>query len=257
VDDDAAVTVPGPPHERPADPAPGVCRPGASWRRRLRHRIGSRRFLRRSAILSVLGVLVLTAPSVWTYVASDGHVYTVDSAPRAPVAIVFGAQLESGGTQPRSFLRGRLVTAAELLRSGKVHALLVSGDANGFSGNEVAVMSRYLAGLGVPADRIVTDPYGLDSYDTCRRAHLVYGVTRALLVSQRLHLPRALTLCRTEGIDADGVAARCDSCQRITWAYNSFREILADYKAVYDVASGRPPAVSSPPDPALTEAAKR
>lgn len=255
------MTVPGPSDERPAagppvDPAgdPAGDSAGApAGRRSLRRR----RILRRGAALLLLGVLVLAAPTVWTYTVSAGHVYTVDAAPEAPVAIVFGAQLAPGGAQPKSFLAGRLATAAQLLHAGKVRALLVSGDANGSSGNEVAVMGRYLADLGVPPQRIVADPYGLDSYDTCRRAHDVYGVTRALLVSQRLHLPRAVTLCRTAGIDADGVAARCDTCREITLAGNAAREVLADFKAVYDVVSGRPPAVSSPPDPALTQAVRR
>jgi vancomycin permeability regulator SanA len=183
--------------------------------------------------------------------------YTVDDAPEAPVAIVFGAQLSADRVRPKPVLAGRLTTAAELLRAGKVRALLISGDAKGSSGDEIAAMTGYLLELGVPAQRIVADRFGLDSYDTCRRAHDVYGVTRALLVSQRLHLPRAVTLCRARGIDADGVAARCDNCRRFTLAVNTAREVPADFKAVFDVLTDRPPAVPSPPDPALTEAAQR
>jgi len=108
--------------------------------------------------------------------------------------------------------------------------------------------------LGVPAHRLVTDPYGLDSYDTCARAAGVYGVRRALLVSQSFHLPRAVTLCRHLGIDADGVAARCHPCRQVTLHKNKAREVGADAKAVLDAVRGRPPAVESPPDHAVTEA---
>jgi vancomycin permeability regulator SanA len=207
------------------------------------------------AALAGLAVLALVAPTGWTYATAAGHVYTVDDAPTAPVAIVFGAQLTPDG-QPKAFLAGRLRTAAELLRAGKVRALLVSGDADGSSGNEIAAMSYYLLDLGVPAQRIVADPDGLDSYDTCRRARDVYGVTRALLVSQRFHLPRALTLCRSLGLDADGVAAGCADCRRLTLTVNTAREVPAGFKALYDVLSDRPPAVTSPPDPTLTEAGR-
>jgi vancomycin permeability regulator SanA len=115
-------------------------------------------------------------------------------------------------------------------------------------------MTEQLVAQGVPARRIVADPSGLDTYDTCLRARDVYGVRRALLVSQPLHLPRAVTLCRTLGVDADGVAARCDGCNEITVSYNRLREQPAGWKAVLDAVSDRPPAVSSPPDPALAQA---
>jgi vancomycin permeability regulator SanA len=218
----------------------------ARWRRRL---------VRLGLLLLTLAAAVLGPPVLWTVASSTGHLYTVDSAPAAPVGIVFGAQLRAGGHTPKAFLLGRLVTAVRLYQTGKVRALLVSGDAHGDSGNEVAVMTRYLTDHGVPAERVVADPYGLDSYDTCRRARDVYGVNRALLISQRLHLYRAVTLCRHTGMSADGVGASCDECQNVTLAFNSAREVLADIKAVRDVWTDRKPAVTSPPDPAVTRAA--
>src|SRR3954471_12689829 len=76
----------------------------------------------------------------------------------------------------------------------------------------------------------------------------------ALLVSQRFHLPRAVALCRSLGVDADGVAARCDDCRTSTLATNRAREIPAAWKAALDRARDRPPAVVSSPDPRLTAA---
>ncbi|NJC71052.1 DUF218 domain-containing protein [Planosporangium thailandense] len=209
------------------------------------------RLVRRFAPLGLALALLLLAPTIWLRLASLGHIHDQG---RAPVAIVFGAQLAPGGTQPMPFLRGRLDTAVDLVRSGRAKAVLVSGDAHGGSGDEVTAMSRYLVAHGVPAHRIVVDGYGLDSYDTCRRAHDVYGVRRALLVSQGFHLPRAVSLCRSLGIDADGVAAGCRGCQTVTIAYNTAREIAAAWKAVYDRVSDRPPAVVSPANQQLTAA---
>jgi vancomycin permeability regulator SanA len=209
-----------------------------------------RRRLRLLVLIGLILLAMLLGPTVWLWAGAAGH---IDTHARAPVAIVFGAQLTDDGTQPKLFLRGRLDTAVALVKAGRATAVLVSGDADGGSGDEVAVMSRYLTDHGVPARRIVRDGAGLDSYDTCRRAHDVYGVRKALLVSQGYHLHRAVTLCRGLGIDADGVPARCD-CSRVTLALNRAREIPAAWKAVYDRASDRPPAVSSPADPALTQA---
>jgi vancomycin permeability regulator SanA len=201
-----------------------------------------------------LGPVAAVAPLLWVVAASSGHRHGVSEAPSAPVVIVFGAELAPGGQRPKSFLAGRLDVAAELVRAGRARAVLVSGDAAGGSGNEVAVMRRYLVDRGVPAAVIVTDPYGLDSYDTCARARQVYGIRTALLVSQSFHLPRAVTLCRQLGVEAEGVAARCHPCRTVTLRRNKTREVGAAAKAVLDVLRDRPPAVESEPDPSVTEA---
>jgi vancomycin permeability regulator SanA len=213
--------------------------------------------LRWLALAAVALSAIFVAPTVWLRLASADHVHDAPGqAAQAPVVIVFGAQLERGGTAPKLFLKGRLDTALDLVRAGKAKAVLVSGDANGSSGNEVAVMSRYLVDHGIPAHRIVADGSGLDSYDTCKRARDVYGVRHALLVSQRFHLPRAVALCRGLGVDADGVAARCDGCLSSTLMKNRLREVPAAWKAVLDRVTDRAPAVTSPRDRQLDSALK-
>ncbi|MDQ1658562.1 MAG: hypothetical protein QOD41_3645, partial [Cryptosporangiaceae bacterium] len=74
------------------------------------------------------------------------------------------------------------------------------------------------------------------------------------LISQGFHLPRAVTICRRLGMDADGVEAVCNSCPAAIVRKNVFREIPADVKAVWDVGRHRDPAVLSGPDPSLTNA---
>ncbi|WP_426504989.1 SanA/YdcF family protein [Dactylosporangium sp. McL0621] len=213
-----------------------------------------RRWRRRLAVLAVVLVVVGLAPTVWIRAASAGRLVGVEQAPAADVAIVFGAQVAPGGQDPMTFLRNRLDKAAALVAAGKVKALLISGDAHGGSGNEVRVMGDYLARHGVEPSRVVVDPYGLDTYDTCRRARDVYGVTRALLVSQDIHLYRAVTLCRRVGIDAWGVPSGCDGCRTITIWKNQARDVAAAWKAASDAVRGRPPAVQSPPDSSLRDA---
>ncbi|GAA2578635.1 hypothetical protein GCM10010399_05470 [Dactylosporangium fulvum] len=213
-----------------------------------------RRLTVRFVLAAVVCAALVLAPTAWIRLSSAGRIVTVGDAPAADVAIVFGAQVAPGGSQPMPFLKGRLDTAIDLLTAGKVRALLVSGDARGGSGDEVRVMREYLAGRGVDPARMVVDPYGLDTYDTCRRAHDVYGVSRALLVSQELHLHRAITLCRRLGVEAVGVPARCEGCRSVTIWYNTARDVAAGPKAAWEALRHRPPAVQSPPDPALERA---
>ena len=216
---------------------------------------------RRPRAVSLVALLVLAvllvAPTAWLRIASAGHRSEISAAPRADVAIVFGAQLEPDGSRPKPFLTARLRATAELVRTGRVKAVLVSGDGESAAGSETNVMRAYLVELGVDRARIVDDPYGLDTFDTCRRAHDVYGVRRALLVTQAYHLPRAVTLCRNLGIDAVGVDSGCAGCRRTTLAKAWLRELPAGWKAVLDSLRGRQPAVVSPPDPALLAIIRR
>ncbi|MFD0520781.1 SanA/YdcF family protein [Paractinoplanes durhamensis] len=177
--------------------------------------------------------------------------YAESDAPTADVAIVLGTEVIDGRPSPR--LRGRLEAAAALIAGGRAKVLLVSGDGDGSSGDEPAAMAAYLVSLGVPAARIVRDPHGLDTYDSCTRARDVYGIKRALVVTQSYHVDRAVTLCRHLDVDADGVVAPCH-CSWTLRTSKSIRDYLASGKAAWDAVRGRPPAVTSPADPAVTDA---
>jgi vancomycin permeability regulator SanA len=214
------------------------------------------RLLIRAATLAIgITVVVSGAAFAWTRYAAAGHLHDPADAPPTDVALVLGAQVAPGGTRPMPVLRGRLETAADLVRAGRVKVLLVTGDANGGSGDETAVMTTYLVtDLGVDPARVVVDPDGLDTYDSCRRARTVYGVSRALVVTQAYHLSRAVALCRDAGIDADGVRARCDDCRTITLVRNTARDYAACTKAAFDALVDRPPGVQSPPSRAVEHA---
>ncbi len=207
------------------------------------------------AISALTAVILQSLPWVWTTLSARGYVHGAADAPVADVVIVLGTEVAADGRTPGDRLAGRLETAAALVHDGKGRVVLVSGDGGGESGHEPAVMTSYLTGqLGVDPRRVVADPYGLDTYDSCARARAVYGVTRALIVTQSYHLSRAVTLCRRLGLDVDGVAAHCDRCPTALLAEKTVRDYFASGKALWDAVRRRPPAVSSPKDPAVQEA---
>lgn len=218
-----------------------------------RSKMFSRKMIR--AIAGAIGVVlaIVLASAAWVAVVSSGRVHDVADAPDAPVVIVLGSQVRDG--KPMKFLSGRLDAAIEVYDSGRARAILVSGDAHGRSGNEIAAMTKYLVDAGVDRDKIVGDDYGLDTFDTCARASDTFGVSRALIVSQGLHVSRAVALCRDAGIDAHGIDAECE-CNWLAVVRNYAREWLARPKAVLDLLSGRPPAVVTPPDGTLTAASR-
>ncbi|WP_459650957.1 SanA/YdcF family protein [Kitasatospora sp. Ki12] len=192
-------------------------------RARLRQRRTQRRVFQVGTLLCTLAL----APSAWVWLSAGDRVGTVESAPSAPVAVVFGAGLDSG--KPSPYLEHRLVAAVDLYREGKVRAILVTGDNGRVEYDEPDAMFRYLTEHGVPAERVVRDYAGFDTWDSCTRAHRIFGVDRAVLVSQDFHVRRALALCEAAGIRsyAVGVTELHDE----TWLYGGLREVAGAGKA--------------------------
>lgn len=190
-----------------------------------------------------LVVLVVVSANVWIWGASAGRIEELgapDDTAAAPVAIVLGAAVYPSG-EPSPWLRYRLDIAARLYRSGRVEAILVSGDNGRENYNEPVAMRRYLVAAGIPAEAIALDYAGFDTYDTCVRARRIFGIERALLVTQDFHEPRAVAICRSVGLDVDGVGDSRAHSDRIGWTVSWVRERAAAIKAVVDVVSRRDP----------------
>jgi vancomycin permeability regulator SanA len=158
--------------------------------------------------------------------------------PTADVIIVLGAGIGSDGS-PSQVLGDRLETALALYRDGRAPRLLLTGDHASFDYDEVSAMRRWLEGRGVPRDALVLDGAGTDTFSSIARARTVYGAERAIVVTQAFHLPRAVWLARSMGIDAEGVAADRRAYRGALWF--QVRELLSRTKAWIDVAVGRKP----------------
>lgn len=149
------------------------------------------------------------------------------------VVLVFGAGLRPDGT-PSDALGDRLKVAAALYDAGKAEHILVSGDNRFEDYNEPEVMHDTLVAVyGIPEEVIEEDFAGRRTYDTCIRAHELWDVHAAILVTQAFHLPRAIWTCQQLGIESVGVSASLQSYIRD--AYYRRREVLAMYKAWFDV----------------------
>jgi vancomycin permeability regulator SanA len=207
-------------------------------------RAGPRRWLRRAvlagSIAVVLGLLTIAGGEIWVRTAAHGHVYSEATVPDAPVALVLGAEVYADGS-PSPFLAARLDIAKRLLDAHKVKAILLSGDNRQWKYDEPADMEVYLIARGVPASQIVLDYAGFDTYDSCARAHRIFGVDRAIVVTQSFHIDRAVALCRALGVDATGIGDSTVKIYTGPWRRDVIRERGANVKAVLDVVSHRDP----------------
>ncbi|MCI0661077.1 MAG: YdcF family protein [Acidobacteria bacterium] len=156
------------------------------------------------------------------------------------VAIVFGASVYSNGDLS-PVLEDRVDTAIQLYHAKKVDRILVSGDNRHPSYNEPKTMREYILNHAVEPRDVVIDFSGRSTYETCIRAREVFGLERAVLVSQGYHLPRALFIANRIGLDAVGMAGDLRLNQEID--YHSAREWAAEVKAYYNL-NFRPPIVN-------------
>lgn len=206
-----------------------------------------RRILVSTLVVVLLSAALVVGSGLWVRRSAQGYVYDVAAVPAAPVALVLGAQVYPDGS-PSPFLAARLALARQLWAAGKVRVILVSGDHRRWDYDEPGAMRRWLVDRGVPAGKVVEDHAGFDTYDSCLRARRIFGVERAVVVTQGFHIDRAVAVCRRVGVDAVGVGDQSVRRFERAWAWGAFRDRFAAVKAVYDVVSGRDPVFLGRPE---------
>ena len=175
-------------------------------------------------------IFLLILPAFVMHISSINHIFSIDSSPEKRIAIVFGASAKNG--VPSDVLADRVQTAVELYEKGKVEKILMSGDNSIEHYNEPIVMKKYAISLGVAEEDIVLDYAGFRTYDTCYRAHYIFNIDEAILVSQKSHLKRAIYLCSRFDIVSFGVVA--DKREYEDWNKQLAREFIAQTLAFYE-----------------------
>lgn len=188
----------------------------------------------------MLLALLVVGPIAYLYAVTAGE-RTLDpgAVGEAPVALVFGGGIRPDGSLT-PLLRDRVELAVGLYEAGRVEALLMTGDHSRADHDEVDAMKEYAVSRGVPAALVSLDHAGFDTYDSCYRAKRIFGVDRAIVVTTRFHLPRAVYTCRRLGVRAEGLGA--PDLGRYPGDAQKWhaREVLAAGKAVWQLHVTRP-----------------
>lgn len=148
------------------------------------------------------------------------------------VAIVFGAAVHQNDLS--IVLEDRVKTAIALYKGGQVDRILVSGDNRTPEYNEPKAMADYLVSHAVDQRDIVIDYAGRSTYETCLRAKEIFTVQKAVLITQKTHLSRALYLANELGLDSIGVIADQQNYGAES-SYQQIREVGASLKAFLNV----------------------
>lgn len=181
-------------------------------------------------ILIVLIVIILVPVIINFYVilSTKNRIVSGDSELLTDIdyIVVLGAGIRRG--KPSPMLEDRLKTGISLYNNDISNKILITGDHMNDDYDEVTVMKNYLLEHGIPEEDIITDNYGISTYDSIYRVKNVYKSNKAVIVSQRYHLYRALFLSDNLDLESYGVEANLRYYYG-QW-YREIREILARNK---------------------------
>jgi len=110
----------------------------------------------------------------------------------ADVAIVPGNRVNPDG-RPSSWLQARLDKTVEMYQKGFFSWVIVSGGFGKEGFDEAAVMKAYLVRAGIPAEVILEDHEGVNTYATALNSSVLmssFGWKSAFVISQYYQIPR-------------------------------------------------------------------
>lgn len=183
-----------------------------------------------SLVLVLVEMVLLINLLVWIY-ARERIIEDDRNLKEAQTVLLLGTNKNlRTGEGPNLYYTYRIEAVSELYRKGKIKRIIISGD-NGKAGyNEPADMQYSLIQKGVPPHLIELDFAGFRTLDSIVRLKGHFKVQRALIVSQRFHVERALLLAWFYDVQAIGYPAEGSMTMAMAW-----RETMAKPKALLDV----------------------
>ena len=154
----------------------------------------------KNIILLVTAIILIyiigTAINIWCFAE-------VDETRKADVIIVLGAAAYDSGPSP--VYRERLNHAIQLYNDGYSEYIVVTGgcvDGNKYS--DAYIGKQYLLEKGIPDERIIMEDRSViteENFEYSKRLLEDNGFESALIVSDPLHMKRAMYLCERSGIE--------------------------------------------------------
>ncbi len=149
---------------------------------------------------------------------------------RADIAVVLGNTVMADSSLS-PWLKGRVDKALQLYRQGRVQKIMVSGGHGEFKVPEGMAMRRYLLGKLVPADRIIEDNEGKNTYLTARDVMALNDslhFSSVIMVTDFYHITRSKYILRKLGFR--NVYGASSDVYFWSDAFGLFRDFFAFYK---------------------------
>jgi SanA protein len=188
--------------------------------------------------LSIIGLIVILLVNFYVKSETNSDIHeSFNQVPKFEVGIIFGAGIN--GNKPSKYLKDRLDAGILLFKSKKINKILLSGDNGNDAHDELTVMKKYCFINGIDTTKIYIDYAGFDTYSTMFRAKSIFKVDKALLISQKYHLNRAIFIGNKIGVKSVGFSANVGEYKG--YKYVCFREYFSVFKATIDILRNRKP----------------
>jgi vancomycin permeability regulator SanA len=159
--------------------------------------------------IAALGISAVLGINAYVCLSTASQILSPEDAAgwkEADCIIILGCQVRADGT-PSLMLSDRLDRGIALYKQGAAPKSIMSGDHGQTEYDEVNTMKQYAIDAGVPSEDIFMDHAGFSTYETIYRAKAIFGVKKAIIVTQEYHLYRALYIANRFDIEAQGVGA--------------------------------------------------
>jgi uncharacterized SAM-binding protein YcdF (DUF218 family) len=192
-------------------------------------RINNRKAFR-TAILALCALAVLGAAGFGWLVSTvaywEQREQSMGQRDNSDTIIVLGAQVKAWGEPSEALLR-RMTLALSHYRAYPRMIVCCGGQGADEPMAEGDFMRDWMIEQGVPPESVISENTSRNTRENIAGAKKImdeYGLSRALVVTSDYHLPRALAVCRSQGVDAigDGSPSRPD-----LWWKNHLRESVS------------------------------
>ncbi|ATD56149.1 SanA protein [Clostridium chauvoei] len=156
-------------------------------------------------VLIIISIIIIL--TIINHVQGYGEKYILnleDLPKNSDAIIVLGAGVKDDGN-PSDILVDRLETSLEVYKEDKSNTFILTGDHGRENYNEVKAMKDYIMKNDINEKHVFMDHAGFSTYDSMYRAKEIFKVDKAIIVTNKYHLPRALYIARKLGIEAYGI----------------------------------------------------
>lgn len=154
-------------------------------------------------------LIILSMVIVFVVYDSYGRQYIkrIDELPNnCESIIVLGAGIRKDGN-PCDLLADRLFMAVQVYNKNICKNILLTGDHKDDTYNEVAVMKDWIVRKQVEINDIILDGCGFCTFNSMYNAKNSFNIEKAIISTNKYHLPRAIYLARKMGIEAYGIVS--------------------------------------------------